>query len=143
MFSSASASRLKMNDFNRLQKVKTLLVDDDELIRDSLRTVFQNKGLFMRAAESAEEGLAALKEDNFGIIISDLRLPVINGIEFLKLAALTHPQAIKLLITAYRDDRIFSEAVNAGIHEFIEKPFSAKAFIELLAVSLNRRPWVK
>jgi DNA-binding NtrC family response regulator len=128
-----------MNPFNQLKQVKTLLVDDDELIRDSLCMAFKNKGCFMRVAGTAEEGLQAIKEEQFDIIISDFRLPGMNGLDFLKLAILAHPQAVNILITAYRDEYLFTEAIRMGVTEFIDKPFSVKALAELLAVSLKRR----
>jgi DNA-binding NtrC family response regulator len=84
-------------------------------------------------------GLQAIKERQFDIIISDFRLPGINGLEFLKLTSVTQPQAIRFLITAYRDDHIFSEAVRFGVNEFIEKPFAVKVFINLLALALKRQ----
>jgi DNA-binding NtrC family response regulator len=129
----------KMNPFNELKQVKTLLVDDDELIRDSLKIAFANKGCSMRVAETAEEGLQAIKEEQFDIIISDFRLPGMNGLDFLKLATIAHPQAVNILITAYRDEYLFTEAIRMGVTEFIDKPFSVKALAELLAVSLKRQ----
>ena len=128
-----------MNPFNELKQVKTLLVDDDELIRDSLKIAFATKGCSMRVAETAEEGLQAIKEEQFDIIISDFRLPGINGLDFLKLATITYPEAVNILITAYRDEYLFSEAIRMGVTEFIDKPFSVKALAELLAVSLKRQ----
>jgi DNA-binding NtrC family response regulator len=128
-----------MNPFNELKQVKTLLVDDDEFIRDSLKIAFATKGCAMRVAETAEEGLQAIKEERFDIIISDFRLPGINGLDFLKLATITYPEAVNILITAYRDEYLFSEAIRMGVTEFIDKPFSVKALAELLAVSLKRQ----
>lgn len=127
----------KMNPFNELKQVKTLLVDDDEFIRDSLKIAFSTKGCSMRVAESAEEGLKAINEERFDVIISDFRLPGMNGLDFLKLATITHPEAVNILITAYRDEYLFSEAIRMGVTEFIDKPFSVKALAELLAVSLK------
>jgi DNA-binding NtrC family response regulator len=129
----------KMNPFNELKRVKTLLVDDDEFIRDSLKIAFTTKGCSIRVAETAEEGLQAIKEDQFDIIISDFRLPGMNGLDFLKLATVTQPQAVNILITAYRDEYCFSEAIRIGVTEFIEKPFSVKALVALLALSLKRQ----
>ena len=128
-----------MNPFNELTKLKTLLVDDDELIRDSLKIAFSARGCAMRVAESAEEGLIAIKEEQFDIIISDYRLPGINGLNFMKQATVAQPQAVKFLITAYRDDHIFSEAVGLGVNEFIEKPFAVKVLINLLVLALKRQ----
>ena len=128
-----------MNAFDELKNVKTLLVDDDEFIRNSLELAFKTKGCALHVADSAEAGLQAIKDEQFDIIISDLRLPGINGLEFLKLATVTQPQAIRFLITAYRDDHIFSEAVRLGVNEFIEKPFAVKVLINLLALALKRK----
>jgi two-component system response regulator HydG len=126
-----------MNSFSKLKKSKTLLVDDDELIRDSLKIAFTAKGCSMRVAETAEEGLEAVEEEQFDIIISDYRLPGMNGLDFIKQAGVTQPQAVRFLITAYRDDHIFSEALSMGVNEFIEKPFSVKALVALLALALK------
>ena len=128
-----------MNPFNELQNFKTLLVDDDEFIRDSLKIAFTTKGCPIRVAETAEDGLQAIKDEQFDIIISDFKLPGMNGLEFLKLATVTQPQAVNILITAYRDEYCFSEAIRIGVTEFIEKPFSVKALVALLALSLKRQ----
>ncbi len=128
-----------MNPFNELKDFKTLLVDDDEFIRDSLKIAFTTKGCSLRVAETAEEGLQAVKEEQFDIIISDFRLPGMNGLDFLKMATATHPAAVNILITAYRDEHMFSEALRMGVTEFLEKPFSVKALVALLALSLQRQ----
>ena len=128
-----------MNPFNELKNVKTLLVDDDEFIRNSLELAFKTKGCCLQVAETAEHGLQAIRHQQFDIIISDFRLPGINGLEFLKLATVTQPDAIRFLVTAYRDDFIFSEAIRLGVHEFIEKPFAVRVLINLLALALKRK----
>ena len=128
-----------MNAFKTLKKIKTLLVDDDELIRDSLKIAFKAKGCALQVAESAEEGLAAVKEESFDIIISDFRLPGINGLDFIKQTTRIQPDAIRFLITAYRDDCIVSEAVRMGIHDFIEKPFSVKKLVNLLELAIKHQ----
>jgi len=128
-----------MNSFNKLTKLKTLLVDDDELIRDSLKIAFSAKGCAMRVAESAEDGLKAISEEPFDIIISDLRLPGMSGLDFIKQAAVIQPHTIRFLITAYRDDHIISEAVRIGVNEFIEKPFSVKVLVNMLALAIKHQ----
>ena len=128
-----------MNPFDELKQVKTLLVDDDEFIRNSLELAFKTKGCCLQVAESAEEGLQAIKDQQFDIIISDLRLPDINGLDFLKLTTFTHPNAIRFLITAYRDDQILSKAIRSGIDQFIEKPFAVTVLVNLLALAIKRQ----
>ena len=128
-----------MNAFKKLKKIKTLLVDDDEFIRDSLKIAFKAKGCALQVAESAEEGLEAVRGESFDIIISDFRLPGMNGLDFIRQATAIQPDAIRFLITAYRDDHIVSEAVRIGINDFIEKPFSVKKLVNLLGLALNQQ----
>ena len=128
-----------MNIFSKLKKLKTLLVDDDEFIRDSLKIAFSAKGCAIRVAETAEEGLQAIQEEEFDIIISDYRLPGMNGLDFIRQAAVIQPDAIRFLITAYRDDHIISEAVRIGVNEFIEKPFSVKVLGNLLVLAIKHQ----
>ena len=123
----------KMNPFIKLKEMKTLLVDDDELIRDSLIMAFQNQGCFMQAVETAEDGLRALKKERFDIVISDLRLPGITGLEFLELAKSFQPKTVSVLITAYRDNDFAIAASSIGVNDFIEKPFSVRVLAETLA----------
>ena len=116
-----------------------LLVDDDEFVRNSLSIAFTNKGCCMQAAESAEEGLKAMKTERFDIIISDLRLPGKGGLEFLKAVRNAQPDTLCVLITAYRDMHVASEASAMGIHDFIEKPFSIGVLVQSLAQLINSR----
>jgi DNA-binding NtrC family response regulator len=124
--------RGKMNYFNKLKEIKTLLVDDDELIRDSLSIAFTNKECFMQTAETAEEGLQTLKNERFDIVISDLRLPGQGGLEFLSSVRSAQPDILCVLITAYRDGHIVSDAYALGIESFIEKPFSVEGLVQSL-----------
>ena len=126
-----------MDPFSTLESMRTLLVDDDELIRDSISLAFANKGCFLRATETAEEGLQALKDDSFDVIISDLKLPGMDGLEFFKLLRASCPNTVKILITAYGDKEVVSDACRIGIHEFISKPFSVKTLLKALSPFLE------
>ena len=115
--------------FDTLKSLRILLVDDDELIRDSLSLAFKNRGCHLLAHESAEEALQTLRTEHFDIIISDFKLPGIDGLKFFKSAAATSPDSINILITAYREKGIVAEAFRSGVHDFIEKPFSPRKLI--------------
>ena len=128
-----------MNYFEELKEVKLLLVDDDEFIRDSLSIAFTNKGCCIKAAETAEEGLEAIKTAKYDIVISDLRLPGKGGLEFLKAVRRAHPDTLCVLITAYRDIHVSSKAFALGIHDFIEKPFSIGVLVQSLAQLIKSR----
>ena len=114
--------------------MKILLIDDDEWIRDSLSLFFEGEGCNLKALESAGEGLKILKNENYDIIIADYRLPDMDGLELFKRIQESHPNAFKILITAYGSKKLLSRAREMGIHDFIEKPFTS----ETIENSLSR-----
>ncbi len=128
-----------MDLFDNLRNLKTLLVDDDDLVRDSLSLVFKKHGCMLVSCATAEKGLQALQRENFDIIISDLKLSGMDGMEFIKLVKDSHPKSIRLLITAYGDKDTVREAARIGIHDIVEKPYSLKELIKALASMIERR----
>ena len=114
--------------------MKILLVDDDEWIRDSLSLFFEAEGCNLLALETAEEGIEAIERQEYDIVISDYRLPGMNGLEFLKKVKDKQPEAVEILITAYGSDEILKEAKKMGVQDFISKPFTS----ENVEASLSR-----
>ncbi|MFC1857199.1 response regulator [Thermodesulfobacteriota bacterium] len=123
-----------MDLFGKLKKKKMLLIDDDEWIRDSLCLFFEGEGCRLTALETAEEGLEALKEENYDVIIVDYKLPGMDGLEFLRLIQENDHQPVKILITAYGTEEVASKATGMGIQDFIAKPFTSK----IIEKSLSR-----
>ncbi len=119
--------------------MKILLIDDDEWIRDSLKIFFEAEGCDLLALETAEEGMAALKDQTVDLIIVDYKLPGLDGLEFLKRIHNTQPGAMKILITAYRNDNVVSEAKKLKVQGFIEKPFTSDTFMASLAHLIKMR----
>jgi len=119
--------------------MKILLIDEDRWIRNSLNLFFEGEGCHLVTCETAEEGLEAIKSQNYDIIIVDYKLPGMDGLEFLKRVRGSHPQAMKILATAYRSDDLVSAAIQIGIEDFIEKPFTAKTFEESLWRLIEKR----
>ena len=128
-----------MELFSKLRQMKILLIDDDEWIRDSLGLYFEGEGCHLLAVETGEEGMEAFKKQNYDIVMVDYRLPGMDGLEFLKRIQKTKTHAMKVLITAYRNEEVVSEAVNMGIHDFIEKPFTIKTIEESLSKLVEKR----
>jgi DNA-binding NtrC family response regulator len=122
-----------MNLFRQLKEMKMMLIDDDEWIRNSLSLFFEGEGIELKTFETAEEALEELQDIPYDIIIIDYRLPGINGLEFLKRIHEGHPQAIKILITAYRDKKLISEALDLGVQDFIDKPFTTNTIEQALS----------
>jgi len=128
-----------MDIFSRIREMKILLIDDDEWIRDSLKIFFEAEGCDLLAFETAEEGMAALKDQTVDLIIVDYKLPGLDGLEFLKRIHNTQPGAMKILITAYRNDNVVSEAKKLKVQGFIEKPFTSDTFMASLSHLIKMR----
>ena len=113
--------------FSKLKNMKTLLIDDDEFVRDSLRLLFESKGCCLTAVETAEEAIETLRTHDYDLIITDFRLPGMDGLEFCKKIKETLPNAMKILITAYGSRAVADEAMDIGVRELIEKPITSTA----------------
>jgi len=140
IFQILFATKVKqMGLYSKLKDIKILLVDDDEWIRDSLSLFFEAEGRHLLAVETAEEGMEALKKQSYDIIISDYRLPGMDGLAFFKLVEESHPDAIMILVTAYGNIDIASEAIRIGIHDLIQKPFTAETIEKSLWWLIEKR----
>jgi DNA-binding NtrC family response regulator len=133
--------RDNMKSFTQLKNLKTVLVEDDAMIRNALSMAFKNKDCCLRVCKNAQQGLRALKEERFDIVICDFRLPDMNGLEFFELVGNHSPHILKILISAYGDEKLSSELSRVGVHAFIPKPFSLKQLIHIMVhrVEINQK----
>jgi len=118
-----------MSVFAKLKLKNILLVDDDEWIRDSMTLFFEGEGCRLSSFETAEEAIGALNEKPYDIVISDYKLPGMNGLKFLKFIDTHYPHTIKVLITAYGSEDVISRAKQIPVNDIIKKPFTS-AIIE-------------
>ncbi len=102
---------------------RLLVVDDEENILRSLRRVLRHGDWEIRTALDAERGLAELSSFTPEVVLSDFRLPGMNGAEFLALVKERMPRAQRILLTGHADQRAIEEAINRSeIFRFIAKP---------------------
>ena len=113
--------------YHRLRNLRFLLIEDDVWVRDSLLLFFESEGCNITALQTAEEALDLIENRHFDIIITDYRLPGMNGLEFIRKLNQKKSQQVIILITAYGNKNIFNEARKAGVKECIPKPFNSEA----------------
>ena len=104
-----------------------LLVDDEESVIHALQRILRREECEILTAKNGEEGLSLLKqaEREFALIISDQRMPGMNGAEFLEKAKGIFPDAVRILLTGYSDSEAVIEAINrGGIHHYMAKPWN-------------------
>jgi DNA-binding NtrC family response regulator len=113
---------------------KLLLVDDDDSLRRVAEYQLADAGFAVTACGSAEEALEAVRGDGFELVVSDLLMPGMSGIELLERVRVLRPECAVVIITAHGDVSSAVRAMQLGAVDFIEKPFSG----ERLVVSVRR-----
>jgi DNA-binding NtrC family response regulator len=117
------------------KRAEILVVDDEDIVRDSLRDWLDGVGYDVAVAASAEEALEILKKKKFNIMIADLVMPGMNGIELMKEAKKIYPTLAAVIITAHATIQTATTAIREGAFDYIEKPFCPEK-VELLIEKL-------
>jgi response regulator RpfG family c-di-GMP phosphodiesterase len=118
-----------------------LLVDDEAPITKALQRTFRKDGYTIYTAASGEEGIKRLQEAEkpFSLIISDQKMPGMNGAQFLEKAKKIFPRAIRILLTGYSDMDAIVDAVNKGeIHKYLTKPWNDEDLLLQVRQSLEQ-----
>ncbi|MCX8042997.1 MAG: response regulator [Desulfobacterota bacterium] len=116
-----------------------LLVDDEEHILSSLKRLLCAEDYAVLTATSGEQGLRLLENNPVGLIISDQRMPGMNGTEFLARARQCCPDAVRIMLTAYSDMEATIGAINRGeIYRFITKPWQDEELKMIVRDALER-----
>jgi two-component system, LuxR family, response regulator FixJ len=124
-------------------KGKVYVIDDDEAMRDSLNFLLESAGFDVTLFESALKFLDALPELAFGCVVSDVRMPGLDGIELLKTMK-TRPGAFPIIImTGHGDIPLAVEAMKLGAIDFLEKPFEDDRLIAMIEMAVRQAPAAK
>lgn len=116
---------------------KILLVEDDHSLREALGITLQLGGYEYRAVDCAEAALVALSEELFGLVISDVNMPGMDGHELLGLIRQRYPHIPVLLMTAFGAVARAVDAMRQGAVDYLVKPFEPGTLLELLARHVN------
>jgi two-component system response regulator FixJ len=114
------------------------IVDDEEAVRNSLAFLLSGAGFAVRVHESATHFLAIAPEISNGCLITDLRMPDMDGIELLRRLRAADALLPTIVVTGHGDVQMAVEAMKNGAIDFIEKPFSDDVLIESIARAATR-----
>lgn len=129
-----------MPDVASLAGFEVLAVDDEPNILTALRRTLRPSGCRLQTAPGGGEGLALLAQAPVDLIISDMRMPGMNGAEFLRRARELAPGAVRILLTGYADIGSTIEAVNEGeIYRYVSKPWNDESLLRTLREGLERK----
>jgi len=104
------------------QPKRILVVDDEENARIGLSRLLSNEGFLVDSVSNGFEALNYLRQQEVNLIISDINMPEMNGITFLKELNKNFPESNVIMITAYGGVESYIEAMNLGVFEYINKP---------------------
>lgn len=101
-----------------------LVVDDEEIMQDVMRDILAESGYEIEIAENGQRALDKVESGNFDLVFADIRMPLMDGMEFLKRAKDSNPQLDIIMMTGYASVDVAVEAMKLGAFDFITKPFN-------------------
>ena len=123
-----------------IKPTRVLCVDDEEAILNSLKRTFRDRKFSITVSNDPKVALDLIKKNEFDVVISDMRMPEIDGAKVLATAADFQPDSIRILLSGYSDSDALSRAINDGrIHQFMHKPWENNELKDAVEVELERR----
>ena len=119
-----------------MPNVKILIVEDEVPVRDSTIRVLENKGFQVEAASTGEEALAKIEKESFDLLLIDIRMPGMSGLEMLRRAKQMEPETCALIITGYGTIESAIEALELGAQGFIRKPIAGQKLVKAVEEAL-------
>jgi len=114
------------------EPIEVLLVEDDAALRDALQVTLELEGVSFRVAANAEVALDTLRRVKPALVISDIRLPGLSGLDLLDKCRALHTEVPVVLMTAYAETKLAVEALRAGAKDFLLKPFKPDQLIDVV-----------
>ena len=108
---------------------KVLIVDDEKLMRISLESQLKKEGYSVKSVDNALDGLKMVKSEEYDVVVTDLRLSGMSGIDFLKEIKKHNQEIIVVIMTAYGTLESAVSAIKEGAYDYIAKPFSTDELI--------------
>jgi len=121
-----------------MDKHRILIVDDNENMCITLQDILLDEGYDVLVANSGQEALSVINEQSPHLVITDIRMPNIDGLELLQLVKSNHPRIEIIIMTAVGEVNSYLSAMKNGALEYITKPINPKILKTMIAKSLRR-----
>ncbi len=124
---------------NNIIKRKVLIVDDEEAIRNLLRLTLEDEGFDVQVALNGRDAIEKLRVEYFEVLLTDIKMPIMDGIELLKAARVLNPEIAAILITGFPSIDTVREAHRSLAFDYIVKPFDPNTVLNCINAALTRR----
>jgi signal transduction histidine kinase/FixJ family two-component response regulator len=118
---------------------RVLVIDDEEVVRQLLDRTLTGKDYFVETVEDGSEALEKINNNTFDLLITDLKMPRVDGMEVLRELKKVNPYAEVIIITGYPTIELAVEAIKIGAFDFICKPFDIEEILLVIARSLEKQ----
>ena len=118
---------------------RILLIDDDAAVRESMARTLKSAGYTVQSAACGEEGMAAAREGSFDVILSDMRMPGMSGLDVLKKLREAHVDSVFIIMTGFGTVETAVEAMKLGAVDFVQKPFFRDELLMRVRAAAERR----
>ena len=116
-----------------MSKGKILVIDDEDIVRLSCSRSLVPEGYELKMAKNGPEGLKMLEEEAFDLVLTDLKMPNMDGIEVLGTIKTKWPKTDVVIVTGYQTVETAVKAIKLGAFDYIEKPFTPDSLIATVA----------
>ena len=116
---------------------KILVVDDDENIRNTMKTILEDEGYIVDLAATGSEAIQKTKKSAYNIALLDIRLPDMEGVELLKLIKETVPRTRKIMVTGYPSMQNAIAALNKNADAYLIKPIDIENLLNIVKEQLQ------
>lgn len=118
---------------------KLLVIDDESIVRTSCKRVLSPEGYDVRVAANAFEGVKMLEEEKFDVVLTDLKMPDMDGISVLQTIKEKWPETQVIVITGYQTVDTAVKSIKLGAFDYIEKPFTPDALLAAVASAVDSK----
>jgi len=132
---------VKMIEAANDEGVLVMVVDDDPSTCQTLKDILEDKGYVVVLAKDGEEAIRIARERPLDVLFIDMKLPLLNGLETYLAIRKLNPEAVAVIITAYRQEMkdLIEQALNKGAYSCIYKPFDPKEALDIIEEIKKRR----
>src|SRR5262252_7211271 len=121
------------------ERPRVLVVDDEKFIREILAEFLGMEGYLVRTAEDGSSALAELGRSHYDLVISDLKMPKMGGMELLEAMTKVAPNALTVIMTGFGTVETAIDAMKRGAYDYILKPFKVEEVIHVVQRGLEKR----